>query len=93
MLLLERSMPGIECKKMECMGVWPSGTTYIEFDSVRVPKCNIIGVENQGFKQVRPCIHTQATTCGTTTQKASTMLSCFRCIFFCLMPVPLSAVF
>mmetsp|Transcript_9636 Transcript_9636/g.19983 ORF Transcript_9636/g.19983 Transcript_9636/m.19983 type:complete len:464 (-) Transcript_9636:544-1935(-) len=52
MLLLERSMPGIDCKKMECMGVWPSGTTYIEFDSVKVPKSNLIGWENQGFKQV-----------------------------------------
>jgi len=52
MLLLEKSMPGIDYKKMECMGVWPSGTTYIEFDNVKVPKSNIIGAENQGFKQV-----------------------------------------
>merc|ERR1719281_1874069 len=52
MLLLERSMPGITTQKMECMGVWPSGTTYITFQNVKVPKENIIGKLNDGFKQV-----------------------------------------
>ena len=50
LLLLERSMPGIETKQMKCMGVWPSGTTYITFDNVRVPCENLIGAENEGFK-------------------------------------------
>jgi alkylation response protein AidB-like acyl-CoA dehydrogenase len=50
MLLLERdSMPGIETKRMDCQGVWPSGTTYVEFDNVKVPAGNLIGEENQGF--------------------------------------------
>ena len=44
-------MPGIECVQMDCMGVWPSGTTYITFDNVRVPKENIIGMEN-GFMYI-----------------------------------------
>mmetsp|Transcript_53576 Transcript_53576/g.93156 ORF Transcript_53576/g.93156 Transcript_53576/m.93156 type:complete len:460 (+) Transcript_53576:53-1432(+) len=52
MLLLERSMAGIETNKMECMGVWPSGTTYITFKDVKVPKTNIIGKLNEGFKQI-----------------------------------------
>merc|ERR1712085_120777 len=43
MLLLERSMPGIQTTKMDCMGVWPSGTTYITFKDVKVPKENIVG--------------------------------------------------
>jgi len=50
MLLLERdSMPGIDTKRMDCQGVWPSGTTYVEFDKVRVPLQNLIGEENKGF--------------------------------------------
>jgi alkylation response protein AidB-like acyl-CoA dehydrogenase len=52
MLLMEKSMPGITVSKMDCMGVWPSGTTYIEFDNVKVPKTNIVGKVNEGFKQV-----------------------------------------
>ena len=52
MLLLEKSMPGITVTKMDCMGVWPSGTTYIEFDGVKVPKANVVGKLNEGFKQV-----------------------------------------
>jgi alkylation response protein AidB-like acyl-CoA dehydrogenase len=52
MLLLERSMPGIETKKMDCMGVWTSGTTYITMKNVKVPKENLVGKLNEGFKQV-----------------------------------------
>lgn len=49
-LLLERdTMPGISTKQMDCTGVWPSGTTYIEFDEVKVPVSNLIGEENKGF--------------------------------------------
>merc|ERR1712195_104032 len=51
MLLVERS-EGLSTRKMECMGVWPSGTTYVEFDDVKVPKANIIGKQGEGFKQV-----------------------------------------
>jgi len=52
MLLLERSMAGLDTKKMDCMGVWPSGTTYITMTNVKVPKKNIIGKLNEGFKQI-----------------------------------------
>jgi len=51
MLLVERG-PGITTTKMECMGVWISGTTYIEFDDVKVPKANVVGKLGEGFKQV-----------------------------------------
>ena len=50
LLLLERSMPGITTRLMNCSGAWPSGTTYITFDDVKVPVENIIGKVNQGFK-------------------------------------------
>jgi len=50
MLLLERdTMPGITTTRMDCQGVWPSGTTYVEFDNVKVPIANLIGEENKGF--------------------------------------------
>ena len=52
LLLIERTMPGITCQQMNCMGVWPSGTTYITFDNVKVPAENIIGVENAGFMYI-----------------------------------------
>ena len=51
MLLMERSMPGIETRKMECTGMWSSGTTFITFENVKVPKTNIIGKLNNGFMQ------------------------------------------
>ena len=36
LLLIEKTMPGVECKRMDCMGVWASGTSFITFDSVKV---------------------------------------------------------
>ena len=38
------------------MGVWPSGTTYITMEDVKVPVENLIGVENNGFKYIM-CVH------------------------------------
>ncbi|KAK3281502.1 hypothetical protein CYMTET_10710 [Cymbomonas tetramitiformis] len=52
MLLLDKSMPGIECTQMQCTGVWASGTAYVTFTDVKVPVENLIGVENNGFKQI-----------------------------------------
>jgi len=50
MLLIERG-PGVETKKMQCMGVWPSGTSFVTFTDVKVPKTNIIGKVGDGFRQ------------------------------------------
>eukprot|EP00742_Colponemidia_sp_Colp-10_P000836 GILJ01000906.1.p1 GENE.GILJ01000906.1~~GILJ01000906.1.p1 ORF type:complete len:550 (-),score=77.59 GILJ01000906.1:98-1747(-) len=52
MLVIERSMPGVTTKQMNCSGVWSSGTAYITFEDVKVPVENLIGVENNGFKYV-----------------------------------------
>jgi alkylation response protein AidB-like acyl-CoA dehydrogenase len=49
LLLIERS-EGVTTKEMKCSGAWPSGTTYITFEDVKVPVENIIGQVNQGFK-------------------------------------------
>jgi alkylation response protein AidB-like acyl-CoA dehydrogenase len=50
LLLIERTMPGVKTRQMLCSGVWASGTTYITFEDVKVPKSNLIGKENAGFK-------------------------------------------
>ncbi|KAK5126789.1 hypothetical protein LTR85_009723 [Meristemomyces frigidus] len=51
-LLIERSMGGVSTRRMDCQGVWSSGTTYITFEDVKVPVENLIGKENQGFKVI-----------------------------------------
>lgn len=56
LLLIERTMPGVATRHMQCSGVWASGTSYVTFEDVKVPVENIIGKENKGFKaiMVRP---------------------------------------
>jgi len=51
MLLVERG-PGVKTRRMDCSGVWCSGTTYITFEDVKVPAENIIGREGKGFQQI-----------------------------------------
>ncbi|CAO3672557.1 unnamed protein product [Umbelopsis ramanniana] len=52
LLLIERSMPGVTTRKMDVMGMFGSGTSYITFEDVKVPKSNLIGKENDGFKYI-----------------------------------------
>lgn len=52
LLLVEKTMPGVTTRKMKCSGVWASGTTYITFDDVKVPKENLMGKENKGFQYI-----------------------------------------
>ncbi|KIM92940.1 hypothetical protein OIDMADRAFT_138671 [Oidiodendron maius Zn] len=49
LLIVPLNSPGITMKRMENSGVKASGSTLIEFDSVRVPVRNLIGKENAGF--------------------------------------------
>jgi alkylation response protein AidB-like acyl-CoA dehydrogenase len=49
-LLIERSAGGVSTRKMDCQGVWSSGTTYVTFEDVKVPVANLIGKENAGFR-------------------------------------------
>ena len=52
MILVEKTMPGVKCRQMDCTGVWASGTTYITFEDVKVPVENLIGKEGHGFRYV-----------------------------------------
>lgn len=51
-LLIEREHGGVSTRRMDCQGVWSSGTTYVTFEDVKVPVENLIGKENQGFKVI-----------------------------------------
>jgi alkylation response protein AidB-like acyl-CoA dehydrogenase len=51
-LLIERSFGGVSTRRMDCQGVWSSGTTYVTFEDVKVPVENLIGKENQGFRVI-----------------------------------------
>ena len=50
-LLIERG-EGVSTRKMDCQGVWASGTTYVTFEDVKVPVENLLSKENQGFKVI-----------------------------------------
>jgi len=52
LLLLEKGMPGIHCRRLKTQGWESSHTTAIVFENVRVPKANLIGMENHGFKYI-----------------------------------------
>ncbi|KAK9452659.1 acyl-CoA dehydrogenase/oxidase [Dipodascopsis uninucleata] len=52
LLLLEKDMPGLNVRRMDCSGMRSSGTTYVTFEDVKVPVENLIGKENQGFKVI-----------------------------------------
>jgi alkylation response protein AidB-like acyl-CoA dehydrogenase len=74
-LLIERDFGGVSTRRMDCQGVWSSGTTYITFEDVKVPVENLIGKENQGFKVLmvsisilRCCIELFILTCWFTDQ-------------------------
>jgi alkylation response protein AidB-like acyl-CoA dehydrogenase len=49
LLLIERG-EGVSTRRMDCQGMWSSGTTYVTFEDVKVPVENLLGKENQGFK-------------------------------------------
>jgi alkylation response protein AidB-like acyl-CoA dehydrogenase len=49
---MERSMPGITTRQMNCSGVWSSGTAYVTFEDVKVPKTHVIGKVDKGFKYI-----------------------------------------
>ncbi|KPI39756.1 Acyl-CoA dehydrogenase [Cyphellophora attinorum] len=51
LLLIERG-EGVSTRRMDCQGVWSSGTTYITFEDVKVPVENLLGKQNKGFQVI-----------------------------------------
>jgi alkylation response protein AidB-like acyl-CoA dehydrogenase len=52
LLIVERNQGGLKTRKMECMGVSSSGTSYVDFEDVKVPVENLLGKENKGFQLI-----------------------------------------
>lgn len=52
LLLIEGDAPGVSRTPLQKMGWWPSDTASIQFDDVRVPAANLIGVEGMGFPAI-----------------------------------------
>jgi alkylation response protein AidB-like acyl-CoA dehydrogenase len=50
--LVEADMPGFSARKVNVRDSNISGTAYLDFDQCRIPKANLIGPENDGFKLV-----------------------------------------
>ena len=50
-LIVERGMPGFEVgRKEDTLGIRGSGACLLTFDNVRVPRSNLLGEMNKGFK-------------------------------------------
>ncbi len=49
MFLIDRSTAGVSASKLDKLGWRASDTAEISFDGVRIPKENLLGVENKGF--------------------------------------------
>ncbi|GAA5854264.1 hypothetical protein JCM3766R1_004140, partial [Sporobolomyces carnicolor] len=52
LVIVERQHGGVKTRKMECMGVLASGTSYVDFEDVKVPVGNLLGKENKGFQLI-----------------------------------------
>lgn len=52
LLIIPLASPGVSRRLMKNSGVNASGSTFIEFDDVRVPAANLLGQEGQGWKMV-----------------------------------------
>ena len=52
LLLIPGDAPGIVRTKIKTQGWWAGNTALINFESVRVPKANLIGKEHHGFRYI-----------------------------------------
>mmetsp|Transcript_2426 Transcript_2426/g.3354 ORF Transcript_2426/g.3354 Transcript_2426/m.3354 type:complete len:423 (-) Transcript_2426:176-1444(-) len=50
MLVVDAKSPGVSVRRMKLQGNWLGGTCVVTFEDVQVPKNNIIGKLNEGFK-------------------------------------------
>lgn len=61
-LLIPRT-EGVTTKKMKMGGQWAAGTTWIDFEDVKVPVGNLLGVEGEGFKIIMTNFNHVCRTC------------------------------
>lgn len=51
-ILVPKTAEGLHVSRMKTMGWWSSNTAYLVFRNVRVPRKNLIGMENMGFMAI-----------------------------------------
>ncbi|GAA5842527.1 hypothetical protein JCM11251_004897 [Rhodosporidiobolus azoricus] len=51
LMVVERG-EGLVTRRMDCQGVWASGTTFVTYEDVKVPVENLLGKENKGFQLI-----------------------------------------
>lgn len=51
-LVIPSNLKGVSVRHMKCQGVWASGTSYISFENVEVPKRYLVGEIDEGFKLI-----------------------------------------
>ena len=50
LIVVPLDAPGVRRTRIETLGCYSDATLLISFDSVRVPKKNLVGELNQGFR-------------------------------------------
>ena len=55
-LVIPLKIQGVTRRKLKNSGVGASGSTFIEFDDVKVPVSNLLGKENHGFQIIMSSI-------------------------------------
>lgn len=75
MLLIPRETPGLTQTPMKKIGWWTSDTGLVHFDKCRVPRANLIGPENAGFRVTMENFNLERLGIG------ATILGLTRCAF------------
>lgn len=65
LMVVERT-EGLTTRKMDCMGVLASGTTFVTYEDVKVPVGNLLGKENKGFQIIMSKCVGRECTCACT---------------------------
>jgi alkylation response protein AidB-like acyl-CoA dehydrogenase len=58
-LVIPLNVNGVTRRKLKNSGVSASGSTFFEFDNVKVPVSNLLGKENQGFQIIMSSISSE----------------------------------
>ena len=52
LFLVPKDTSGVHARRMKTQGWWSSNTAFISFENVKIPKENLIGNLNEGFKAI-----------------------------------------
>lgn len=55
-LVIPLNVPGVTRRRMHNSGLAASGSTFLEFDNVKVPTSHLLGKENEGFQIIMSSI-------------------------------------